>query len=238
MTMTKKLLIVFASGIVLAVIAFSLAFATGGQELRSTLSGDKDFNWTIGDEYDGPTKGRSFPVDGGQTLTMEIPVELHFTRGDKAEMIVKGPAEAVDRLVFENGRLSLRGDKSLRAGLDVTIVAPELAALDMEAPGDVTLSGMQQDQFRLKSAGAIDLDADGKVRAVSIRTDGAANIDLDKLEVEDATVQVNGAGDISIAATGRVDVEVNGVGAVTLRKKPATLRTQMNGIGTIDYDYE
>ncbi|WP_156839783.1 GIN domain-containing protein [Novosphingobium aquimarinum] len=236
--MTKKLLIVFASGLVLCVIAFSLAFATGGEELRSELSGEKDFHWTIGEEYEGPTKDRSFAVNGGQTLTMEIPVELHFTRGDKAEMIVNGPAEAVDRLVFENGRLSLRGQKSLHAGLDVTIVAPELAALDMEAPGDVTLSGLQQDQFRLKSAGAIDLDADGKVRAVSIRTDGASDINLDKLEVEDATVLVNGAGDVSIAATGRVDVEVNGVGAVTLRKKPAALRTQMNGIGSVKHDYE
>lgn len=236
--MTKKLLIVFASGVVLTFVAFALAFATGGKDLRSAFRGETDFNWTLGDEYKGPKKDRAFTVDGGQTLTMEIPVELHFTRGDEARMIVSGPAEAVDRLVFENGRLAIKGDKSLRHGLDVTIVAPQLTALDMEAPGDVTLSGLQQDQFRLKSAGAIDLDADGRVRSVSIRTDGAADIDLDKLEVEDATVRVNGAGDLSIAATGIVDVEVNGVGSVTLRKKPAKLRTEINGVGSIDHDYE
>jgi len=236
--MTKKLLIVFASGIVLTLVAFSLAFATGGNELRSALKGETDFNWHLGEEYKGPKKDRSFAVDGGQTLTMEVPVELHFVRGKEARMVVTGPAEAVDRLVFENGRLSLDGDKNLRGGFDVTIVAPQLAALDMEAPGDVTLSGLQQDQFRLNSAGAIDLDADGKVRSVSIRTDGAADIDLDKLEVEDAMVRVNGAGDLSIAATGTVDVEVNGVGSVTLRKKPRTLRSEINGIGSIDHDYE
>lgn len=236
--MTKKLLIVFTSGIVLTLIAFGLAYATGGKELRSALSGDGDFNWTLGEDYKGPKKDRAFAVDGGQTLIMEIPVELHFTRGDEARMVVSGPAEAVDSLVFENGRLALKDGKNLRHGLDVTIVAPQLAGLDMEAPGDVTLSGLAQDQFRLTSAGAIDLDADGKVRAVSLRTDGAADIDLDQLQVEDATVRVNGAGDVSIAATGKVDVEINGVGAVTLRKKPASLRSAIHGVGTIDRAYE
>ncbi|PEQ12160.1 DUF2807 domain-containing protein [Novosphingobium sp. PC22D] len=235
--MIRKLLIVFASGVALCVVAFALAYVTGGNDLRSALRGETEFAWTLGEEYKGPKKSRDFTVDGGQTLTMEVPVELHFSRGPESKMVVSGPAEAVDRLVFENGRLSLKGDGRLRHGLDVTIVAPQIAALDMEAPGDVTLSGMQQDQFRLKSEGAIDLDADGKVRQVWVKAEGASDLDLDKLEVEDATVRVDGAGSVSIAATGFVDVEVNGVGNVTLHKKPAKLRSSINGVGSIDHDY-
>ena len=104
--MTKKLLIVFASGIVLTLVAFSLAFATGGNELRSALKGETDFNWHLGEEYKGPKKDRSFAVDGGQTLTMEVPVELHFVRGKEARMVVTGPAEAVDRRRWSPGQPS------------------------------------------------------------------------------------------------------------------------------------
>ena len=237
--MFRKLLIVFASGILLSIAAFSAAWLVGGERFRNEVQKDGGWGWHIGedDEDTGPKKTRTFAVQPGSQLAMEVPVELNFTRGDKAEMVVEGPARLVDRLVWANGRLSVPGDVHMRRGLIVKITAPEISGLDLEAPGDVTLKGLQQDQFTLKSQGAVNLEANGKVRKVALTSEGAGNIDLEDLQVQDATVRMDGVGNVTIGATGLVDVVINGAGHVTLVRKPATLRSQINGIGSVDHDY-
>jgi hypothetical protein len=239
--MLRKLLIVFASGLVLAVVALSAAWLAGGRELRDqVVSGDVDWNFGDRDErHDGPRITRSFTLASGARLTMAIPVELEFRRGEKAGMTVEGPKDAVDHLLWEGGRLSLgSGVHHIRHGLKVVIVAPEIAALDFEAPADVELRGMDQEEFRLTANGAVSLDAQGRVRRLFVDSEGAANLDLSKVEGEDATVRLDGAGSIDVAATNLADVQINGVGNVSLKKKPKTVRTQINGLGSIDRDYE
>ncbi len=46
-----------------------------------------------------------------------------------------------------------------------------------------------------------------------------------------------GAGDVTIAAVGKVDIEINGVGSVSLRAKPSQLTSRINGVGSVDNDY-
>lgn len=237
--MFRKLLIVFASGVILSIVAFSAAWLVGGEKFRQEFHNNEGWEWNIGDDddYTGPRKSRTFTVEPGTRLAMEVPVELSFTRGDKAEMIVSGPDKLVDRVVWEDGRLSIPGSVNMRHGLKVKITAPEISGLDLDAPGDVTLVDMQQDQFRLKSEGAVNLDAAGKVRKITVSSEGAGNIDLEKLDVEDATVRMDGVGNVTIGATNLVDVTINGAGHLTLTRKPKTLRSQINGIGSVDHDY-
>lgn len=49
---------------------------------------------------------------------------------------------------------------------------------------------------------------------------------------------MNGAGNVTIGATGNVDVEINGIGNVSLVRKPVNLKTRINGIGNVDHDYK
>ncbi|MCJ2187495.1 GIN domain-containing protein [Novosphingobium beihaiensis] len=233
--MLRKLLIVFVSGAILSIVAFSAAWFTGG---KTTWDGEHEWNWSFGDDEDhGPRKSRDFTVVSGSRIAMEIPVEMTFTRGEKAQMIVSGPASVVDRLVWKDGHLSVPGSVNMRHGLKVKITAPEITGLDLDAPGDVTLTGLKQDQFALTAEGAVNLKADGAVRKISVKTEGASNISLRKLAVEDATVRMDGVGNLSIGATGVVDIEINGAGHATLVRKPRTLHSRINGLGSIDHDY-
>jgi hypothetical protein len=242
--MLRKLLIVFASGVILSIVAFGAAWVVGGDRFARDVQQKDGWNWTFDDDHGsdrhgdhGPRKTRSFALRSGSQLAMEIPVELVFTRGDTPGMTVEGPADVVDRLVWENGRLSVNGSMNIRHGLKVRITAPEIAGLDLDAPGDVTLTGLDQESLRLNSRGAIDLDASGKVDRMFVTSAGAGDIDLGQVEGRDATVRIDGVGDVTLGATGTVDVEINGAGNVTLIRKPATLRSRMNGIGDIDHDY-
>ncbi|PNU01747.1 GIN domain-containing protein [Novosphingobium guangzhouense] len=237
--MLRKLLIVFASGLILSIAAFALAWTIGGEKMRQEFQTN---GWYFNDDDSGhhdqgPRKTRVFAIQSGSQLAMEVPVDLEFIRGDKAEMTVEGPAGVVDRLVWENGRLSIDGSARIHRGLKVRITAPEIAGLDLDAPGDVNLHGLDQEALRINARGAIDLEASGKVARTFVTSDGAGSLDLGKVEGRDATIRINGVGDVTIGATGVVDVEINGAGNVTLVRKPATLRSRMNGIGDIDHDY-
>lgn len=237
--MLKKLLIVFASGTILCIVALSLAWVTGGKNLPGTFLNGDGYSIGFGGDHDGNAerKSREFPVDGSQPVTMAVPVNLRFTRGEEARMTVSGPAEAVGRLVWENSRLSIKPGKNLRHGLKVTIVAPQLAELDLNAPGNIVLAGLQQDQFRLRSGGAVNLKARGNVRQLFIETDGAGQVDLKRVDAESAVVRLDGVGNVSIAPSRLADVVINGVGRVTLHRKPQQLSSEINGVGSIGHSY-
>ncbi|TCM18633.1 putative autotransporter adhesin-like protein [Novosphingobium sp. PhB165] len=238
--MFRKLLIVFASGVILSIVAFGAAWVVGGDKFRQEFRDNGGWSFEFGDDEKdhGPEKTRTFALQPGTRLAMDIPVQLVFTKGDKSEMIVTGPQKVVDRLTWNDGRLSIDGSLHMHKGLKVRITAPEIAAFDFDAPGDVTLTGLDQDSLTLKAQGAINLDASGKVRKLDVQTEGASNLDLGKLEAQDATVSVDGVGSVTIGATGNVSVAIDGIGSVRLVRKPAHLTTDINGLGKVDHDYQ
>lgn len=239
--MQKKLLTVFASGLILSVVSFGGAWAVGGDTLKNAFQAKNGWHWTFSDDEDeiaeGPSKTRQFPLEAGSQLVMEIPVELDFTRGDTSEMTVTGPAELVDRLVWNNGHLSIQGTFRTSSDLKVRITSPEIAGLDLNAPGDVRLTGLDQKALTLNSRGAIDLEGSGRVDQVSISSSGAGDIDLGKLTNKDATVRIKGVGDVTLSSTGTVDIDIKGAGDVTLLRKPTTLKTNIQGVGNVNHDY-
>jgi len=235
--MLRKLLIVFASGLVIAVIALSTAWLSGGRDFRHKIMAE-GLDWNFGDEYKGPTAKRTFAIEPGKQLTMTIPVRLEFRRGEQSGMTVEGPKEAIDGLVWEDSRLTLGNEGHLRHGLKVVIVAPQIAGLALDAPADVDLRGLDQDELRLSARGAVSLDASGRVRRLFVDSEGAGNLDLSRVEGDDVTVRLDGAGNVEVAATKLADVEINGVGNVSLKKKPQVVRTRIHGIGSVDRDYE
>jgi hypothetical protein len=237
--MLKKLLIVAASGALLALATLSLAWVVGGKDFRDGFSDGEGWSWTIddGEEYKGPKKTRDFVFDGAQVVTISIPVDLRFTRGDESKMVVEGPAEAIDRLEWKDGRLTLPGEGHLRNGLAVTIVAPQIQGLDIESAADIDLAGLDQDSFSLKAGGAVELVAAGRVDTLDLIADGAGELDLARVAAKDAKVRINGVGEIDLAATGNVDIAINGAGTATLHKKPATVKRRINGVGEINHAY-
>lgn len=235
--MLRKLLIVFASGLVIAIVALSAAWMAGGKELRAQVA-DGDVDWNFGGErYGGPRVARQFALASGARLVMALPVDLEFRRGAQAGMTVEGPKDAVDRLVWENGRLSLPEHGHVRDSIKVTIVAPEITDLNLDAPAEVELRGLDQGELRLTARGAVDLDATGRVRKLWVTSEGAADIDVAELDNEDAVIRVHGVGNVEAAPVNLADIEVNGAGNITLKKRARTERAQVHGVGSVEHVY-
>lgn len=236
--MIKKLLIVFASGLMFAVVALSAAWVIGGDAMIKRIHDEGGFAVDFDDDDDKPRSTRNFAFDASQTLTLDTPVSLRFVRGDKAEMTVSGPADFVNALQFEGGHLALaKGSAHRNKGLKITITAPGIAGLVLNAPGEINLANLDQPSLSVDARGAIDLDASGKVEKLVVKTSGAGNLDLQDVEAKHATVQIDGVGNIDLAATGTVDAGISGAGNISLHRKPEVLTSRISGIGSIDHDY-
>lgn len=235
--MIRKLLIVFASGLLFALVSLSAAFVIGGPEMAARF--DKG-GWSIGDDGDdtSPKATRTFAFEGIETLTVELPMSLKYTKGDKPEMTVRGPEKLVQALHWENGRL-WRDGKGIHfgSGLKVTIVAPRLPDLVVAGASEAELAGLDQPSLSIDAAGALDLTGKGKVATLKIDTKGASDVDLSEVEARDATIDIAGAGDVDIAATGKVDATISGAGDITLHRKPEVLTSRINGAGSINHSY-
>lgn len=236
--MTRKLLIVFASGLFFAIVLLSSAWVLGGQEMINRIEKDGSRFTFDSDKRSGPQVSRNLAFSGLKTMTVSAPVTLKFIKGDKAEMVVSGPKRLVDALKWENGELSIEGHWHSRRGrVEVTITAPVLPDLVMQGASKAELAGLDQPSLSIDAAGALDLEGRGKVAVLEIDAKGASDIDLTNVEVRDATVRVAGAGDIDISASGKVDATIAGAGDITLHRKPEVLNTQISGVGKIEHAY-
>ena len=239
--MIKKLLVVFASGLVLSIVLLSSAWVIGGPEVLSQIHKNGAFHFTFDDDDDSPhgtMATRTLPFDQNQPLEVAAPVELHFTKGENVEMTVRGPQKLVNALRWENGRLSL-ADVPLFSHhtLKVDIVAPRMPELVYKGAGSIELENLDQPALALQLAGAGNVDASGKVQMLTVNAKGAGNIDLGELRAHDATVNSSGVGNVDLNADGNVNVTLSGAGNLSLHRKPAELTSRVNGIGSIEQDY-
>lgn len=237
--MIRKLLIVFASGLVLAIVSLSSAWVIGGQELmaRTGETGRFVFNGHHREDR-GPKATKTLVFDGTQMLSIDIPVSLRFTRGEQSQMVVSGPAGVVNALKWENGALSL-SDKAMHyRDLTVTITAPQIAGLELNAPGDIELDGLDQPSLKLSVNSPASVEARGRVGTVEIDASGVGDVDFEKVEARDAKLSLSGVGGIDVSASGKVDAVVSGAGSVTLHRKPEVLNSRTSGLGSIDEDFD
>ena len=114
--MVRTLLIVAAAGFVLMLISFGGAAALGGPELlRGGWVLELD-DWHYEDDGDAPVGWSGPPAEADlewtatDTLTIAVPADVAFTQGPEASIQVRGPAEAIERLTFEGGRLAFRDE--------------------------------------------------------------------------------------------------------------------------------
>jgi len=235
--MIRKLFVVFVSGLLVSIALLGSAWTLGGRQVLQR----EGHGWHIdfdGDEAKGPRATRTLAFDGGKPLTIDGPVQLRFTRGTRSEMTVEGPKPVVDRLHWENGRLTLKGRRSWGDDdVEVTITAPVLAGLELNGASDVELKGLDQPELSVDAHGAVDLDANGKVRKLVINSRGAGNIDLENVDAEDAVIDVAGVGNVDISASGSVDARIAGAGNISLHRRPRKLTSEISGVGSVDHDY-
>lgn len=236
--MIRPLLIVAVCAFVASAVCFAIAGAFGGFEFRKWrddgfFAGDHDFRGppVVGD---GPTVTRRLAWDGGDEIAVSAPVEVDYTQGPAAEVVVTGPQAAVDQLVVSEGRVRFRRPVIRLAGpVRVAITAPGVREFTLHGAQALKIEGYDQDRLEVTVAGAGSVEAKGRARRVELRIAGSGDANLGALASEDAEVSIAGSGRATIAPTQSVEANIAGSGDVVLTTNPPDVESNVFGSGRI-----
>ncbi len=129
-------------------------------------------------------------------------------------------------LVIDENRVTSAGK------VDITLHAPTIRSVQILGAGNIDITGIDTDEFALVVAGAGDITAAGRADSVVALIAGTGKIDTFGLAARDATVRLNGVGEIRVAASGTLDAELNGVGEIVYSGDPV-VTSKLAGVGNI-----
>ncbi|MEW5851804.1 MAG: head GIN domain-containing protein [Myxococcota bacterium] len=152
-----------------------------------------------------------------------------------------------DTLVISTG-----GRFRFRTAPHVEVTAPLVEDAEIAGVGELTLSGISGETLRVRIGGAGSIDVEANVRTLTVEIAGAGNarlrgtaeelraslsgagsLDAKALPVRRAFVQVNGAGNASVAPTELLDASISGMGNVSYVGNPQTVRKDVSGLGRV-----
>ncbi len=233
--MIRKLVVVALSALVAGIACLGIAFAIAGPELVRNGGYTIDFDDKT---QSGPHVRKVVAFDPTVPLVLNAPVNLEFTRGDKTEMTISGNAELMKAMRWQGGTLRLvDGNKRKSGTLTLKVTAPILPRIELNGPGNIELTGLDQPVLDLDIGGAGNVEASGKVGKIMVSAAGAGNLDLEKLIAGDGDVDMAGFGNADLSVTGRLDVSIAGAGNVSLHRKPRELHSDIAGLGNVSHDY-
>lgn len=262
--MIRTLITIAFASFILAVGCLAGAAALGGRDIAQN-------GWTIPSEWqyriaDRDGRGRlervrpservtrEIPWDGGESLRLDLPLDVTYIQGDESRVVIEGPKDYAERITLEGGRFGLAGDVDLDTsdvridlngvrildagdGIRITVTAPKVSNFTVNGSGDLKIRDYDQPDLTVKVQGSGDVTGAGRSGAIRLDIVGSGSIDLADVEARDAQVTTSGSGDATIAARGVVKIAVAGSGGVSLRAKPASLTSEISGSGDIDQDY-
>ncbi|ACG78060.1 conserved hypothetical protein [Phenylobacterium zucineum HLK1] len=246
--MIRVLILIAVSGFVLALVTLSAAVAIGGPDAIARggwYFGSRDwgshhrFDWDPEfDLEDGPAPGpqatRTLAWTGERTLRVRVPAEVRYVQGEgPGTVTITGPSRTVERVVIEDGAIRLNRQHWINRRLTIVVTAPGVQRFDLAGATRLILDDYRQDELTLNLSGASDVRATGETGELDVDISGAGNADLGQLKTRDARVEISGAGHARIAPTGRADLEISGMGNITLVTEPAEIETDISGAGTI-----
>jgi hypothetical protein len=126
--------------------------------------------------------------------------------------------------------------------LDNVVTRLDGDTLIIKLDGSVNLTGnadrvvvvTMPDLAKLEASGASDVRVAGSVSSYRLDASGASQVDLRELEAIDIEVDISGASDVDLFATGTVRGDVSGASDVKVLGEPVSVLIDSSGASTVD----
>lgn len=163
-------------------------------------------------------------------------VVLRFNKENSAVVTADQSVVPAIKTTVEDGTLfvGIKESISTRTALQLHLNAGEISSLRVKGIADVVMEDVVVDRLRLEIDGSGEIVAQGKVRELEAILSGSGDFKLNKLETEQCTVKIDGAGDAAVYVTGTLNAEVNGAGDIVYFGNPSRVIKNMNGAGEIE----
>jgi Putative auto-transporter adhesin, head GIN domain len=233
-----KFAIVAISG--LAISAISLGIA-GSMAARSGKIG-MDLSWFDDLESCKTTNAtatsRQFNWDGGDEVSVAVPVNLHYKPGQGTQVVVGGDPELLSHVKVHNGDIEL--NCSLHhwhhQRLDVTLPGNKtFREINLKGLADADLQDINQPELELAVAGSASVTATGKTDNLKLDIAGRGDVHARDLIAKKVEVNVAGRGDVETSPQDSVDISIAGSGDVKLYSEPKHVDTSIMGSGNVEH---
>jgi len=230
----NKLGIIAVAGLGVAAVCAAAAASMG----VGRIGDDLDFTW-----FDGPVcaatgaaaASRSLAWDGSDTVSVEVPANIHYRPGNGQMLQVQGDPVILSHLRVRDGNIDL--DCHLRNwhGRRVDITLPGRAFHEYHIAGlaDMDLQDIDQDALKISIAGKTTVTASGKVGALKLDIAGKGDAHMKDLMVQNLEIDIAGRGDIEASPIADADISIAGSGDVALYTEPRHISTSIMGSGNI-----
>jgi hypothetical protein len=225
---TRALLIIAATGFVIAVVCFTAAGAVGVPWRQGCHIWSSRSSWVA-----GPTIMRNYQWTGGDTLRIDVPASLAYTQGPTSKLTITGPKGLLDKLAVESGRIGIDGCTGDAPKLKIVMTAPNVTDFEVSGAQILSIANFKQNRLTIGVSGTGDVIAKGEAGHTTLRMSGQGNADLGGLTGDDAKVRIAGMGKATIAPKLSADVTISGMGQVTLLTHPATVKQRISGMGSV-----
>jgi hypothetical protein len=184
-------------------------------------------------------RSQTYPLPPFTTVSNSGPISISIDVGKPQSVVASGNEKFLSMLktdvVGGELQLSLR-EHSVTGSLGdpkITISMPALTRFSMAGAGAATITHAAGDSLAIEYTGAGSLQADGKVKSLSLEIAGVGSIDARHLEAENVRVNVGGVGNVKVYASDTLDADVGGVGSLKYYGNPRNVHKNAGGIGSI-----
>ena len=176
--------------------------------------------------------------DGGDRAEIAVPATVHYQAGGTPRVIVRGPADLLDRVRYQNGELKMKdrlfGDTDNHGEtLDVTLTGMKLQKVELAGRVDMDMGEIHQDELQLSIAGRGSFNASGNADDLSVHVAGSGDYQLGKLAARTMRVDIAGSGQVEAASPSTARINIVGSGQVRFAAMPKDISTNIIGSGRI-----
>jgi len=129
--------------------------------------------------------------------------------------------------------VSQAGDFNSHRGIQVEVAIPSLAGVMLSGTGDLSVTGVRTDRFKVDLSGAGRLEMSGTAKRVDASVTGVGDARLGRLLSSDTHVVVSGTGSATVFATKSLYASVSGTGNITYHGNPQQIKTSITGTGSV-----
>lgn len=227
-----------AACVVLAVLTWPWVGGDGLSWAATTRScAARLWGKTGGDDSGGARGSRTVDLEwqGSDAVKVNIPAQVHYQPGPKAQASISGDAELVSHVRMHGGTIEWDMVANCYPGGDlvVRLTGPAVPAWTLNGSGELNLSGVKQDALRITMRGSGTVVASGEVHEASLDIAGSGNADLGKLLSQQANARIRGSAEADLAAREDADISIAGSGIVRVHGAGARIHSHVSGSGVI-----
>jgi len=183
---------------------------------------------------------RTVTVQEGDTLRIDTEVQGRVRMGGlHAELVLPALREvtseslgSTDVAGFSGERLALNldGAGSMRVAVNYRLVHASLGGI-----GSMQLQGLDAEGVELKLQGAGFVTLSGRARWLKAGLGGLGNLDAQQFNADTVDVDLSGLGNARVTARQNANLNLSGLGSVTVYGKPLNRKVALDGLGKVNW---